>query len=156
MAETTGVKVTPPAEDKPPKKSQPPKEPAAKKTPPKPTSKKPRGRPPEMEKQLGDFFMFIGTTVYAFNPKDGEAIMNNSESLAQAWANLAREDKRVKEFIDRMTTGSAWGQVVFVTAALGIQIAANHGAIPSMPAVGAAMFGVEQPQQPSPGPPHPA
>lgn len=152
---------TTPETDKPPKPSKPvappppkPSKAKAKAEPKEPTggndakpkpSTKPAGRPPALEKQLGEFFNTIAMVVSAFNVDDGMVIANNSESLAKAWADLAREDKRVKEAIEKMMKGSAWSGVIFATGSVAVAIAGNHGVFDHM-----SLFGNSEPEPPPP------
>lgn len=154
---------TTPETDKPPKASKPvkppPPEPSKPKSAPKPKeptggndakpkSTKPAGRPPALEKQLGEFFNTIAMVVSAFNVEDGMIIASNSDSLAKAWADLAREDKRVKEAIEKMMKGSAWSGVIFATGSVAVAIAGNHGVFEGM-----SLFGGNDDEPPPPAPP---
>lgn len=162
---------TAPDTDKPPKASKPvkppdpkpskPKTSTAKKTDKPPTggndakpksSGKPAGRPVGMEKQLSEFFSTIGMVVSAFNANDGMIIASNADSLAKAWSDLAREDKRVKEAIEKMMKGSAWSGVIFATGSVAVAIAGNHGVFD-----GVSLFGgnEDEPPPPPPAPPTP-
>lgn len=115
----------------------------------KPASRKPAGRPPALETQLTEFFVTVGTLVSMVNEADGLVIGANAQALGHAWAELAREDKRVKAALDKMLTGSAWGGVVMATGTVAMGIAANHGVFDNIP-----MFGGEpEAEGPPTGPP---
>lgn len=127
-------------------------------TKPKTTSRKPAGRPIALEKELTELFGFVGLMVSNFNQRDGEIIVQNAEALGKSWANLAKEDKRVKAFLDSLTTGSAWGQVIFVTGGMAFAIAQNHGVIGTTTGEGldgAGSYGAT-PTPGTPAPPRPA
>lgn len=153
---------TTPETDKPPKASKPVKPPEPKPKPKpkttkpkeptggsdaKPKSTKPAGRPVGLEKQLGEFFNTIAMVVSAFNVEDGMIIASNSDSLAKAWTDLAREDKRVKEAIEKMMKGSAWSGVIFATGSVAVAIAGNHGVFEGM-----SLFGGNDDEPPPPAP----
>lgn len=99
----------------------------------KPKTQRPSGRPIALENQLTEMFTFVGMMVGGFNQTDGEIITANAPTLGKAWANLAKEDKRVKAAIERLMTGSAWGQVIFATGGMAFAIAKNHGIIGELP-----------------------
>lgn len=87
-----------------------------------------------------------------FSPDDGALIMQQSEDLAEAWDNLARQDARVKERIEKVLQGGAWSAVIMSHGALAFQIASNHNLFGAfgIPAPGASLD--EEPTQPPPGP----
>lgn len=129
--------VTPPPEEKskdkkPNAKAETSPPPSASEDPPKRTSR-PRGRPPELETKLLELFNQVSGAVTLVNAKDGQVIANGAEDLARAWANLARENKNVKAFLDKLTTGGAIGGVVMATGAIVLGILANHGALDALP-----------------------
>lgn len=128
---------------KPPPPPTPPKPKDSDKTKPKTgKSQRPSGRPVALEPQLTEMFLMVGMVLASFNARDGEIVAANAPALGKAWANLAKEDKRVKAAIERLMTGSAWGQVIFVTGGMAFAIAQNHGVIGDVP-------------EPAPGPMEP-
>lgn len=105
----------------------PPDEPAAR-TPKKPTA--PLRRPP-FKKQIEDAFVTISVAVAATGDLHCATIIAaNAEPMALAWADLAKVNPRVQAVIERMLTGSAWGGVIFATAACAIPIAVHHKMLP--------------------------
>lgn len=119
--------VEPPPTAKPGRKSNSGPKGGTDKKPKSSTTRKPSGRPIALEKELTELFGFVGLMVSNFNQRDGEIIVQNAEALGKSWATLAKEDARVKRFLDSLTTGNAWGQVVFATGTMAFAIAQNHG-----------------------------
>lgn len=122
----------------------PPPERERKEPPPRP---RPRG--PKLETQLEDFFGGIGLMVAATGDTHcADVIVTQAKPLAEAYANLAKKNERVRRILEMMMEGSAWGQVITVTAATVIPIAAHHGLYPQgfpMP----FSFGIGPPPPPS-------
>jgi hypothetical protein len=117
-----------PAATKPPPAKSKDKAPPASK-PPK--SDRPRGRPPELQKQLEDLFLGIGLmTAGAVNEFDGEVIRDNAAALAENWAKVAQSNATVKKFLTSFMETGAWSGAIMSTAAVAIPIMQNHGAIP--------------------------
>jgi hypothetical protein len=103
----------------------PPKEREQKETP------RPRPRQPKLETQLEDFFGGIALMVAAMGDQVcAEIIATQAKPLADAYGNLARKNERVRRMLEMMMEGSAWGQVITVTAATVIPIAAHHDLYP--------------------------
>jgi hypothetical protein len=117
-----------PAVTKPPPKKSTDKAPPASK-PAK--AERPRGRPPELQKQLEDLFLGIGLmTGGAINEFDGEVIRDNAEALAENWNKVAQSNAAVKRFLTSMMETGAWSGAIMTTAAVAIPIMQNHGVIP--------------------------
>lgn len=118
-----------------PAKVNPPKPATAKpkaEAKPSPKSDKPRGRPPELQKQLEEMLMFVGLiTAGAVNEFDGEVIRDNAASMAEAWHKVAQQNATVKRILSSMMETGAWSGAVAATAAVAVPILQNHGAIPA-------------------------
>lgn len=113
--------VAPPPEKDKPKKSTNKKE----------KSDKPRGRPPELQKQLEDMFMGVALmTSAAIDPFDGEVIRDNAANLAESWHRVAQQNATIKRILNSMMETGAWSGAIAATAAVVVPIAQNHGAIP--------------------------
>jgi hypothetical protein len=92
---------------------------------------RPPVRKPPLKKQLEDVFATIAVAIAATGDAHcANVVASQAEPLAEAWSELAKVNPRVKAVIEKMLTGSAWGQVIFVSAATVIPIAAHHGLIP--------------------------
>lgn len=106
-------------------------------------------RQTELRSALEDFFGGIAVAIMFTGDEYCSSVMaTQAEPLAEAWAELAKKNPRVKRIIEMMLQGSAWGQVITVTAATVIPMAAHHGLYPKgfpMP----FSFGVGPPPPPS-------
>jgi hypothetical protein len=119
---------------------------------PKPPREPPEARKlriSELQKQLGEAFAVVSMLVMTTGDKYCATIIaGQADALAEAWAELAKVNPRVKAILEMMLSGSAWGKVVMLTAATVIPIAAHHGVWPK----GAPMpfeFGLGPPPPPS-------
>jgi len=95
-----------------------------------------------LEKDLQEFIMMISMMVSFFNGNDGAIIGANSERLAHAYANLARQNKPFRRFIEGMMKTGAMGEVFTATLFTAIPIMGNHGKLP--PEI-MGMFGMAPP-----------
>jgi len=103
-----------------------------KKAEPKEKSNRPRGRPPELQKQLEEVFTGIGMmTAVAINEFDGEVIRDNAASLAESWNKVAQQNATIKRILTSIMETSAWSGAIASTAAVAIPIMQNHKAIPA-------------------------
>jgi DNA-binding XRE family transcriptional regulator len=75
----------------------------------------------------------VADVVGMVNEFDGEIIRANSVAMAKAWVKLARENVRVRRFLEMLTAGGAWRDVFAATAPVVIAILLNHGLLPSLP-----------------------
>lgn len=107
-----------------------PDKPEPKKTTPKGNTRKPRGRPSSLENKLEELFTGIGVMVGVVNMDDGLVITEHASELAHAYNKLAQENKYVKSVLERLLETSAWSEAVFITAAVLLPIAKNHGWLP--------------------------
>lgn len=95
-------------------------------------SGKPRGRPPELQKQLEELFMGIGlVTAGAINQFDGEVIRDNAESLAKSWNQVAQQNATIRRIIASLMETGAWSGAIMATAGVVVPIMQNHKAIPA-------------------------
>lgn len=83
-----------------------------------------------LEKELQEFFMMIAMMVSMANPNDGAIIGGNSERLAHAYANLARQNKPFRKFLEGMMKTGAMGEVFTATLFTALPILSNHGKLP--------------------------
>lgn len=92
-----------------------------------------RGRPPKpkLDEKLTEFFTLIGVGVIAFNEYDGLVILKRGPKLAEALNELAKEDEKIREALEKLLTVSTWGAVVTASASIAVPIAANHRLLPS-------------------------
>lgn len=123
-----------PTPAKPPKPRKAPQAASASATakPPKEKSEKPRGRPPELQKQLEEILMTVGLmTSGAINEFDGEVIRDNAASMAEAWHKVAQQNATVKRILTSLMETGAWSGALMATGAVAIPILQNHGAIPA-------------------------
>lgn len=122
-----------------------------------------------LETRLEEFFGGVAVAIAATgDPVCSRHVARQAKPLASAWNNLARENPRVRKIIERALSGGAWGEVILVTSATVIPIAAHHGLLPdSFPVPFSFGIGVPEseevrqqqqqgPPPPSPPPPPPA
>lgn len=83
-----------------------------------------------LERELVNFFQFIGLAVSAANAKDGQIVFANADQLAKAWSNLAKNNKKVEKALLSLMQTSAFGEVFMAMAAVAIPIMANHDMLP--------------------------
>jgi len=102
----------------------------AKQSKPKSNTRKPRGRPASLEGKLEELFAGIGLMVGVVNMEDGLVITERAPDLAHAYNKLAQENKYIRDILQKLVETSAWSEVVFVTAAVLLPIAKNHGWLP--------------------------
>lgn len=120
-----------PAKVVPPKPAQAKPKPKEQARSEKPKSDKPRGRPPELQKQLEEMLMFVGLmTAGAVDPFDGEVIRDNAASMAEAWHKVAQQNATVKRILNSMMETGAWSGAVAATAAVAVPILQNHRLVP--------------------------
>ena len=94
-----------------------------------------RGRRPSIEPikaGLTSIFGGVGMMLMAFpvTRQDAVIIVTKSEPLVDALGELAAQDKRVREVLSKMVTGTAWGSVAFAAAGMALPILANHNLLP--------------------------
>jgi len=111
--------------------------------------KKRRGRPPgskntgtskrgrranvgPIKEGLTTIFGGVGMMLAAFpvTRQDAMIFATHSEPLVEALGDLASQDRRVREILSRMVTGTAWGAVAFAAAGIALPILANHNLLP--------------------------
>lgn len=73
----------------------------------------------------------IGVLVVAFNEIDGLAIIQGAERLSIALDKAAKQNASVRRTLEKMLTGSVWGEVAFASAAIVAPIAINHRLLPA-------------------------
>lgn len=108
----------------------------------------------DLEKRLTEFFQsFSLVFLMSGDQHCATVIAEGAEPVAHAWTNLAKESPGVRKALNRMMTGSAWGEVVMASMAVVIPIAQHHSSfIPEIPIFG----GVADSEAPSPSAPAPA
>lgn len=77
----------------------------------------------------------------------------NAPVMAEAWVKLAQESPPVKRFLDKITTGTAWGGVIVATGGFVLPLLAHHQMLPAP--IGAVMGrgGESEPRGPIVPPP---
>jgi hypothetical protein len=126
--------------------------------PPKSSAPKPRRKPQaqQLQGKLEDFFAGIALFLMAAGDEHCATIMaDRAKPLAEAWARLAATNDRVRTILERFTSGSAYAEVVTVTLATALPIAAHHvPAVRDQVAAFPFSFGIPTPPPPSgPTPP---
>jgi hypothetical protein len=104
----------------------------------KATAKKPVGRPPgstkskiDIEKNLTETLLMIGSVVGMVDEYDGAIIVGGSPRLASAIAKKAEQDPRLKAMLEKWMTTSGWAEIAIAAGAMAFPIAVHHGLFPS-------------------------
>lgn len=71
----------------------------------------------------------MGAT-FAGDPAIGMIIQQHADKAAESWVKLARKDARVKSLLNKLTTGSAYGDVIVVHIMMAFSILAAKGLLP--------------------------
>lgn len=68
----------------------------------------------KLEGQLQDFHVQLGTYLGMMMPSSPVGILTtlNADGIASAWTDLAAQDKRVRETLERLLSGGAWANVI--------------------------------------------
>jgi hypothetical protein len=106
-------------------------------TPRRDAAPKAPGRPSkdaQMTEKLADIYGLGGLILAYFWPEDGRSVIEHSEKCAQSLVVWSHESPGVARFLDRLVTTSAIGVVITAHVGLGLAIAKNHGALPSLAA----------------------
>lgn len=120
-------------------KDDPPREPPPPRPKRKPTAVQLNGK-------LEDFFGGVALAVMALGDDHCANILaTQAKPLAEAYARLAERNDRVKRILENLTSTGAYGEVVAVTLATALPIAAHHSPamrdrLSAFPFVGAAAF----------------
>lgn len=72
----------------------------------------------------------LGMGIGQGDPVAGTIIVSGAEDFGEAWANVARENKRVREVLEKVVSVSTNGQAVFATAAIAIPLATHWHVLP--------------------------
>lgn len=62
---------------------------------------------------LIQFYVGVGMTAKMFNSRAADAIVEQAESCANAWMELAKKNDAVRKALLAMMEGGAWGGVIF-------------------------------------------
>lgn len=107
-----------------------PRDAVPKEDPPKRTTPK--------DRQLRDGIASIYTmaamgATFAGDPMVGQIISDHADRAADAWLDLAQKDAKVRKLLEKLTTGSAWGDVAMVHISMAIPILATRGLLGGFP-----------------------
>lgn len=73
----------------------------------------------------------LGTLVLGLDGYDGQVIIDKSEDLADALTELAKTNRGVRVFLERLIATGAWsGVATILVGEIAIPIAVHHGALP--------------------------
>lgn len=101
-----------------------------------------KGPTPKLQKSLEELFS-APALAYSLAGDEWAAkhITTSAPGVAEAWYKLAQESAPVRRVLERMTTGSAWGAVIFSTGGMVLPLLAHHDLLPAQ--IGAALGGGE-------------
>jgi hypothetical protein len=88
------------------------------------------GKMAPFQRELGQFFGMVGGAVMLVNLNDGRVIAEHADRMAAAWADLAKENPKVKSALTKLMAPGPWAGVVTATMPVVIAIAANHNMLP--------------------------
>lgn len=97
--------------------------------PPPPAPPTPKRKPTAvaLSGKLEDFFGGVALAVMAMGDQHcAEILATQAKPLAEAYTRLAERNDRVKKLLEALTTTGAYGEVVAVTLATALPIAAHH------------------------------
>jgi hypothetical protein len=93
--------------------------------PPKPPKRRPAAA--SLEGKLKDLFAGVAIAIAATGDHHCAGIIaEQTDALAGAWTRLAERNDRVRRILESLTTTGAYGEVVAVTLATALPIAAHH------------------------------
>lgn len=122
-------------------------DPTAPSTPAKSTSKEPKiPAKGTLQRRLHDMFTNMGAGLMFVDPICGKIITTQAGDLAEAFENLARENPRIKKWLEVTLEGGAWGGVAMACFPILVTVAAHHGRL--NPEIAAAI-GISVPLKPT-------
>jgi hypothetical protein len=107
----------------------------------KSSSGKKSGKTPTKQSIFG-LISTIGTGVMLLNAYDGQRILENAESLADALHKAAKENPALRKALNAALQASTWGAVASAFAPIIVPILANHEMLPPETAT---LFGAPMP-----------
>lgn len=117
---------------------------AAEGTPPKPSvpARERKVTPTMMALREGLMGIYTAAqmAVFMFDGESALIIENTKDKCADAWIELAERDPKVKQFLVRITSGSAWGGVIIAHGMMIIPILAKRGIVPGGALFDGALF----------------
>lgn len=108
-------------------------------------------RPGKIAKALTKYYGLIGIGVFPRCQSCGQTIVENAESAAMAWEQLARENVKVKRVMERLTESSATMTVIMANAPIVTAIFSHH-IIPTITATRTKKSRTHQHSSPVPDP----
>lgn len=83
-----------------------------------------------VESVLIKYLNGLGGAVSFINPVDGSLIASGAENVAHEVVELARADKKLKAFLEKIATPGKYGGVALAVAPIVIGILVNHNILP--------------------------
>jgi hypothetical protein len=98
-------------------------------------SSAPKSKQPQtltaLKSSLIEMYTGLGMAVMFVSNDDGMDIINNADRLASSWITLAQTNEKVKKMLQRITTGSGAGAVIFAHVIVAYPILARHDMLPT-------------------------
>jgi uncharacterized membrane protein YdcZ (DUF606 family) len=83
------------------------------------------------EKRLFQFFTMVALVMSAtLDPYCGGIVQQRAQALAKSWNDLATQDKNVRQALEWLLDGGAYGSAVLTTAMTVLPILRHHGMLP--------------------------
>lgn len=90
------------------------------------------GRAGDVEKSLTTYVQLLGGAVTFVDAKDGTAVTKYGPAVVHEIVELAREDMRIRKYLELLSTPGKYGPLVFALASMALPILANHGLVPQI------------------------
>lgn len=107
-----------------------------------PRAATPRAKP--LDKRLSEAVGLVGLGVGMADPVCGGVIAARADDLGRAIANVARENPALAVWLDRLLTGTVYGELFAVSLSIALPIAAHHGMLPTHGPAGAMLGALAQ------------
>jgi len=111
-------------ESPPPKDKKEPKKDTRKATVTRLPSRKP------LQPRIETLYVSLGMMIVPIDQTCGMATAQNAPSIAAAWSNLADQNPRVKQALERILSGGAWGEVFMAHMPLLMVVLTHHKMLP--------------------------
>jgi len=85
----------------------------------------------QLQDSLEQLYIGLGFGVGLADPYSGMMLAENANKLAASWIPLAQSNKKVRHFLEKLTTGSGAGAVIMAHAMVAMPIMAHHDLLPS-------------------------
>lgn len=96
-------------------------------------------------KAIAETLRLVGGLAAIADPVDGSIILQNADTLAEAWAPIFDRHPRLKVALSGIEAGGIYGAAIVATASVALPILAHHGKLPPAALQAAGLAGVPVP-----------